>query len=201
MSAALLRVCSSIAALPVDDVDTDQIIPGRFLTTTARVGLGRYLFHDWRVAADGQPRADFVLLRPEARGARVLVAGRNFGCGSSREHAAWALVDHGFQAVIAISFADIFRRNALKNGLVPVAVPAPVVARLLDAPSSTVVIDIEALELRLDDGLCVPFTLPPFARYCLLQGVDELAFLSSHQAAVEAYEATRTAFVSGGQRS
>lgn len=199
MSAPLRVVRSSIAALPVDDIDTDQIIPGRFLTTTERAGLGRYLFHDWRVTPDGQPRADFALHRPEARGARVLVAGRNFGCGSSREHAAWALTDWGFQAVIAVSFADIFRRNALKNGLVPVAAPAPVVTRLLAAGAAEVAIDIEALELRLEDGVRVPFALPAFARFCLLQGVDELAFLLSHQPAADAFEATRSTFVSGGQ--
>lgn len=202
MSGALRCVRSFTASLPVDDVDTDQIIPGRFLTTTQRVGLGRYLFFDWRLMPDGQPRPDGVLQGPEARGARVLVTGRNFGCGSSREHAAWALADYGFLAVIAPSFADIFQRNALKNGLVPVTLPSPLVTGLLANPGSAVSIDLERCEVEWTAAghapVRAPFSLPAFARYCLLQGVDELEFLLSHRDATEAYEATRPALVSGG---
>jgi 3-isopropylmalate/(R)-2-methylmalate dehydratase small subunit len=174
--------------LPMDDVDTDQIIPARFLKGTTRAGLGRSLFADRRYAADGSPRPEFPLNRPEAAGATVLVAGRNFGCGSSREHAVWALTDHGFRAVIAPSFADIFRGNALKNGLLPVAVPAEVHARLSAAPGASVTVDLQAQEVALPDGARVRFPVDPFARHCLLEGIDELAFLLGQEGAIAAYE-------------
>ena len=174
--------------LGLDDVDTDQIIPARFLKGTTRSGLGRSLFADRRYEADGSARADFPLNREEAAGAPVLVAGRNFGCGSSREHAVWALADHGFRAVIATSFADIFRGNALKNGLLPVALAPEAHARLLARPWAEVTVDLLAQEVALPDGARARFTVDPFARHCLLEGIDELDFLMGRAAAIAAYE-------------
>lgn len=181
-------VASRTLVMPSANIDTDQIIPARFLTTTTREGLGKALFADWRYDAEGQPRPDFLLNTPEAVGRSVLVAGRNFGCGSSREHAPWALVDFGFRAVISTEIADIFRSNALKNGLVPVIVDQQTHAWLLDHPGIEVVIDIERCALGLPDGRQVSFPLESFARYCLLNGVDELGFLMSRMAAIEEYE-------------
>ena len=172
----------------MDDVDTDQIIPARFLKGTTRTGLGQGLFADRRYAADGSPRPDFPLNAPQARGATVLVAGRNFGCGSSREHAVWALTDQGFRAVISTSFADIFRQNALKNGLLPVAVTKDAHARASAAPDSEVTVDLQAQQLVLADGTRAPFTIDPFARHCLLEGIDELDFLRGQEAAIAAHE-------------
>jgi 3-isopropylmalate/(R)-2-methylmalate dehydratase small subunit len=180
------RIVSRTVHLPLEDVDTDQIIPARFLKGTSREGLGRWLFADWRYDASGAPRPEFVLNRPEALGARVLVAGRNFGCGSSREHAVWALRDHGFAAVVSTAFADIFFNNALKNGLVPVQVDAFTHARL--AGDAEVAVDLEACTLTLADGTTAAFPVPPFARYCLLNGTDELQFLLSQEPAIAAYE-------------
>ena len=174
--------------LPMEDVDTDQIIPARFLKGTTRTGLGQGLFADRRYAADGSLRPDFPLNRKEAAGASVLVTARNFGCGSSREHAVWALVDQGFRAVIGPSFADIFRSNALKNGLVPVAVPAEVHARLAAAPGATVTVSLEAQEVTLPDGTRVAFDVDPFARHCLMEGIDEMEFLLGQEGAIAAYE-------------
>jgi 3-isopropylmalate/(R)-2-methylmalate dehydratase small subunit len=179
---------STTVVLPIDNVDTDQIIPARFLKVTSKAGLGQHLFADWRYEKDGTPKTDFVLNRPESQGARVLVAGDNFGCGSSREHAPWALVDHGFRAVVSTSIADIFTNNALKNGLVPVIVDQAVHARLLGAPGLEVSIDIESQSLALADGTSATFPIDPFARYCLLNGVDELAFLLSQDEIIGAYE-------------
>lgn len=183
---------SRAALLLLDDVDTDQIIPARFLTTTVRSGLGEYLFADWRVDAAGAPRPDFVLNRPESRGAKILVAGRNFGCGSSREHAPWALCDYGFRAVIAKSFADIFSGNALKNGLLPVAIAevahASLVEQLRLAPESSVAVDLVREVVTLPDGEECAFPIDPFARRCLLDGMDQLAFLLSAEAEIAAYE-------------
>jgi len=188
MSAAVKEVRSRTVVLPSDNIDTDQIIPARFLVTTTREGLGARLFNDWRYDAAGQPRPDFVLNRLEAHGARVLVGGRNFGCGSSREHAVWALQDYGFAAVISDSFADIFRGNALKNGLVTVQVPSTIHQHLLTAPAGEVVVDVEATLLTLTDGTKSAFPLEPFARYCLLNGVDELQFLLSKGGEIAKYE-------------
>jgi 3-isopropylmalate/(R)-2-methylmalate dehydratase small subunit len=176
--------------LPMDDVDTDQIIPARFLKGTTRTGLGQGLFADRRYAADGTPRADFPLNRPDAAGAPVLVTGRNFGCGSSREHAVWALMDQGFRAVIGPSFADIFRGNALKNGLLPIAIPAEAHARLAAAEGASVTVDLQAQEVTLPDRTHVRFTVDPFARHCLLEGIDEMEFLLSQEPAIAAYERT-----------
>jgi 3-isopropylmalate/(R)-2-methylmalate dehydratase small subunit len=176
--------------LPMTNVDTDQIIPARFLTTTTREELGKRLFADWRYAADGSPRQDFVLNRPEAAGCEILVTGRNFGCGSSREHAPWALLDYGFRAVISTEIADIFRNNSLKNGLLPVVVDEQTSAWLLAHPGVEVTLDLERATLSLPDGHSVPFPIEAFARYCLLNGVDELGFLLKHQEQIAAFERT-----------
>jgi 3-isopropylmalate/(R)-2-methylmalate dehydratase small subunit len=182
---------SRIAVLSRENVDTDQIIPARFLTVTDKSGLGKALFADWRYDEAGAPRPDFVLNRPEAAGCAILVAGDNFGCGSSREHAPWALWDHGFRAVISTRIADIFRSNALKNGLVPVVIDAVSHARLLAAPGAAVRIDLERRTVTLPDGGEVAFPIDPFARYCLLNGVDELGFLLAQGEAIAAYEEAR----------
>jgi 3-isopropylmalate/(R)-2-methylmalate dehydratase small subunit len=179
---------SRTVVLPRENVDTDQIIPARFLKVTDRAGLGKVLFSDWRYGPDGAPRPDFVLNRPEAQGCRVLVAGDNFGCGSSREHAPWALVDAGFRAVVSTRIADIFRNNALKNGLLPVVLDAAAHARLLAAPGARVRIDVAAQTLTLPDGTAAPFPIDRFAKYCLLNGVDELGFLLGREKAIAAYE-------------
>ncbi len=181
------EIRSRTVVLPVDNVDTDQIIPARFLVTTSREGFGKALFADWRFEADGRPKAGFALNRPGAVGARVLVAGRNFGCGSSREHAVWALQAGGFEAVVSTAFADIFRGNALKNGLVPVQVDEATHARLVEAPGLEVAIDVDARRLSVGAD-CVSFPLEPFARYCLRNGLDELAFLLSREREIAAYE-------------
>jgi 3-isopropylmalate/(R)-2-methylmalate dehydratase small subunit len=180
---------SKTVVLPIDNVDTDQIIPARFLKGTSKQGLGKQLFSDWRYDASGAPRPDFVLNRPEAAGAAVLVAGDNFGCGSSREHAPWALHDHGFRAVVSTSVADIFRNNALKNGLLPIVVEPAIHQRLLATPGTQVTVSLEAQTLTLSDGTQARFTIDPFARYCLLGGMDELDYLLAQDPAITAFEA------------
>jgi 3-isopropylmalate/(R)-2-methylmalate dehydratase small subunit len=179
---------SRTVVLPVSDVDTDQIIPARFLTTTTRSGLGANLFADWRYGSDGAPKPDFVLNRPEAQGCTILVAGNNFGCGSSREHAPWALTDHGFRAVVSTQIADIFRNNSLKNGLLPVIVDQATHGWLMAHPGAEVTIDLESTSLTLPSGEAVRFPLEPFARYCLMNGVDELGFLLRRDKEIRAYE-------------
>jgi 3-isopropylmalate/(R)-2-methylmalate dehydratase small subunit len=179
---------SRTAVLPYTNIDTDQIIPARFLRTTVREGLGAQLFADWRYAPDGTPRTEFPLNQPAAQGCRILVAGRNFGCGSSREHAPWALLDGGFQAVISTEIADIFRNNSLKNGLLPVVVSEDIGAWLLEHPGAEIGIDLERSALLLPDGRAVNFPIEPFARYCLLHGVDELGHLLAQLPQIEAYE-------------
>ena len=181
------RLTSRTVLLLQDNVDTDQIIPARFLKGTSRDGLGQHLFADWRADAAGQPRREFVLNRPETQGAKVLVAGKNFGCGSSREHAVWALRDFGFRAVVALSFADIFRNNALKNFVVPVQIDSDAHARLVKT-GGEVTIDVEALRITLPDGTSSSFPLEPFSRHCLIEGVDELAYLIAQEADIAAYE-------------
>jgi 3-isopropylmalate/(R)-2-methylmalate dehydratase small subunit len=181
---------SKTVLLPVDNIDTDQIIPARFLKTISKDGLGDQLFFDWRYEADGSPKADFVLNTGAAQGCAVLVAGDNFGCGSSREHAPWALTQFGFKAVISTSFADIFKNNSLKNGLLPLTVPKEVHEKLLAAPS-TVKVDLEARTLTLADGTAVEFPIDAFSRMCLLEGTDELGFVLKHDAQISAYEAQR----------
>lgn len=182
---------SRTVVLAVSDIDTDQIIPARFLTTTTREGLGKHLFEDWRYGADGTPRADFVLNQPEAAGCRILVAGDNFGCGSSREHAPWALTDYGLRAVVSTQFADIFRNNSLKNGLLPVQVEPDTHRWLLENPGAEVTIDLETSTLTLPTGAAVRFPIEHFARYCLTNGVDELGFLLGREAQIAAYEQQR----------
>jgi 3-isopropylmalate/(R)-2-methylmalate dehydratase small subunit len=179
--------------LPGSNIDTDQIIPARFLTTTTREGLGRSLFADWRYDAQGAPRPDFVLNRPEALGCQILVAGHNFGCGSSREHAPWALLDYGFQAVISTEIADIFRSNSLKNGFLPIVVDQASSDWLVANPGAEVTIDVAATTLTLPTGTHVKFPLEDFSRYCLLNGVDELGFLLDRSAQIDAYEQRRQA--------
>ncbi len=184
---------SRTAVLPFDNVDTDQIIPARFLRATTREGFGKNLFADWRYDASGTPRADFVLNQTATQGCSVLVAGRNFGCGSSREHAPWALTDYGFRAVVSTEFADIFRANSLKNGLVPVLADEATAAWLLANPGAEVTIDLESSTLALPNGTRVTFPIEPFARYCLMNGVDELGFLLKQAPAIEAFERRQAA--------
>ena len=179
---------SRTVVLPIDNIDTDVIIPARFLKVTTRDGLGRWLFANWRFDEDGTPRADFVLNRPEATGARILVAGDNFGCGSSREHAPWALLDHGFLAVVSTQIASIFRANALKNGLLPIEVEPTFHRRLAAEPGCEVTIDLEALTISIASGGSASFPIDPFDRHCLLQGIDHLTFLLQHEEAITEFE-------------
>ncbi len=189
----VVRIASRTVVLPGDDVDTDRIIPARFLTGTRAEGLGGALFADWRRDGAGELRPDFPLNRKEAEGARILVAGANFGCGSSREHAAWALRDAGFAAVVSPGFADIFEANAIRNGLVPVKLPEPAHASLVRAPGAEVVIEVAAGTVSLPDGAVVPFPLPPFARRCLTTGLGAFDFLLSQEAAIARFEGARQA--------
>jgi len=184
----IVRLRSRTVVMPSTDIDTDQIIPARFLTTTTREGLGKALFADWRYDSDGNPRPDFILNRPESQGCAILVAGRNVGCGSSREHAPWALADYGFRAVISTQIADIFSNNALKNGLLPIVVDEATHAWLLANPGAEIAIDLETRSLALPDGRTVAFPLEDFARYCLMNGVDELGYLLSKVPDIERYE-------------
>ena len=190
---AIKKIQSRTVVMPSTNIDTDQIIPGRFLTTTTKEGLGQQLFADWRYDADGKPKPDFILNRPEAEGCRILVAGRNLGCGSSREHAPWALLDFGFQAVISTEIADIFRNNSLKNGLLPIVVDDATHAWLLAHPGAEVTIDLESSTLLIEGREPVSFPIDPFARYCLLNGVDELGFLLSKDPEIRVYEDRRRA--------
>ncbi len=188
----VVRIASRTVLLGADNVDTDQIIPARFLTGIRRDGLGAGLFADWRRDSEGALRQDFPLNRPEAEGARILVAGANFGCGSSREHALWALTDHGFAAVVSPSIADIFKGNAVRNGLVPAeiepAAHASLVAQLRADPRADLVIDVAAGTVTLPDGGTAGFRLPPFARRCLLTGLGPLDFLLEQKPAIGLYE-------------
>jgi 3-isopropylmalate/(R)-2-methylmalate dehydratase small subunit len=178
--------------VPANDIDTDQIIPARFLKTTDKKGLGESLFADWRYDASGAPRGEFPLNAPRAQGAQILVAGDNFGCGSSREHAPWALAGFGFRAVVATSFADIFRNNALKNGLLPVAIDGPAHAALLASlaadPEAELRVDLAAQTLALPGGTAVRFPIDPFSRTCLLEGVDELGYILRFADRIAAHE-------------
>jgi 3-isopropylmalate/(R)-2-methylmalate dehydratase small subunit len=185
---AITTLRSRTVVLPYDDIDTDQIIPARFLTTTTKQGLGAGLFADWRYRADGSQRTDFALNDPDSRGAAVLVAGRNFGCGSSREHAPWALLDYGIRAVISTEIADIFKNNSLKNGLLPVIVDAQCHRWLLDHPGVEVTVDLETTTLALPDDRRVQFPIDAFSRYCLMNGIDQLGFLLEHEQTIARYE-------------
>ena len=186
---------SPMVPLPATNVDTDQIIPARFLKTITREGLGANLFCDWRYDAQGKPKPDFILNQPHVEGARVLLVGDNFGCGSSREHAPWALMQFGFRAVISTSFADIFRGNSLKNGLLPVIVPPDVHAELFAAvekePNATVKIDLARQTLTTPAGRQIGFPVDGFSKHCLLEGVDELGYMLQHEAKIAAFEAKR----------
>jgi 3-isopropylmalate/(R)-2-methylmalate dehydratase small subunit len=186
---------SRLLPLPVDNIDTDQIYPGRFLTVTTKDGLASQLFADWRYNPDGTPKPDFVLNRPGAGGAQILLAGDNFGCGSSREHAPWALTANGFRAVISTSFADIFRNNALKNGLVPIIVDQgthrALFALVQANPGAEVEVDMATRMLTMPDGTAVHFPIDPFSQRCLLEGVDELGYLLSLAPRIAAYEHER----------
>ncbi len=186
---------SKTVVIPIDNIDTDQIIPARFLKTTSMEGLGDNLFLDWRYLADGSPNPDFPLNKPSARGAQILVAGANFGCGSSREHAPWALTQYGFKAVISTSFADIFKGNALKNGLLPIVMPPDIHAELLKWPGITLKINLAAQTVTLAGGRTVEFPIDPFAKHCLLEGVDELGYMMKQEPAIAAYEANRAGSV------
>jgi 3-isopropylmalate/(R)-2-methylmalate dehydratase small subunit len=185
---AIHTITSRSVVLRQTNIDTDQIIPARFLSTTERKGLGKHAFNDWRWIADGVPNPDFVFNRPEAAKRSILLAGRNFGCGSSREHAPWALADLGLRAVVSSQIADIFRSNALKNGLVPVVLDEEVVQTLMRAPDDELTIDVAARELRTPDGRSYPFPLDAFARTCLLEGVDEFGYLLARIPDIQAYE-------------
>ncbi len=190
---------ATCVALPIENIDTDQIIPARYLKTTDKAGLGEALFADWRYDSQGNPNPDFPLNRPEAAGAQILIAGHNFGCGSSREHAPWALQGYGFRAVISTYFADIFRNNALKVGLLPVVVDDATHRQLLsmveEDPSTPVTIDLESQQVRLPDGQTITFPIDAFAKYCLLNGVDQLGFLLSQEEAIAAFESRHPARV------
>ena len=185
---AVTRVRARTACLPESNIDTDRIIPARFLTTTTRAGLGKVAFNDWRYREDGTPDPEFALNKPAAQGAEILVAGRNFGCGSSREHAPWALRDFGLRAVISAEIADIFRSNALKNGLLPVVLDAAVVDELLANPGITLDIDVAASTVTLPDGRRFGFPIDGFARTCLLEGVDQLGYLLKQSSAIQSFE-------------
>jgi 3-isopropylmalate/(R)-2-methylmalate dehydratase small subunit len=182
------KLQSKTVVLPIDNIDTDQIIPARYLKSISKEGLGEGLFRDWRFHTDGSPKPEFVLNQPDAQGAQILVAGDNFGCGSSREHAPWALTQHGFRAVISTSFADIFRGNSLKNGLLPVIVPADVHKELLASPGMVLTVDLPGQKLILPDGRAVAFPIDSFSKMCLLDGVDELGYMLQQDAAITAYE-------------
>jgi 3-isopropylmalate/(R)-2-methylmalate dehydratase small subunit len=187
---------SRLVPLPINDIDTDQIIPARFLKTTTKQGLDRQLFNDWRYDAQGNPNPDFVLNQPRGQGAQVLLAGDNFGCGSSREHAPWALTQFGFRAVISTSFADIFKGNALKNSLLPIVVPPDVHAELFAAgPDAAVKIDLANQSLTTPSGRKVQFPIDEFSKQCLLQGVDELGYILRQESAIAAYESRRAASI------
>jgi len=193
------RLESRMVPLPIDNVDTDQIIPARFLKTISKAGLGDQLFNDWRYDAEGKPKPDFILNQPRAQGVEILLAGDNFGCGSSREHAPWALTQFGFRVVISTSFADIFRQNSLKNSLLPLVVPRDVHAELFALvrrdPETKVIVDVSTETLRLPDLRVVKFPIDPFARQCLLNGVDELGYILQQEEAITEYEDTHPALV------
>jgi 3-isopropylmalate/(R)-2-methylmalate dehydratase small subunit len=188
---AIRQLVSRTVVMPATDIDTDQIIPARFLTTTSRDGLGSKLFHDWRFANNGTDNPDFILNRPEAQGCEILVAGHNFGCGSSREHAPWALLDYGLRAVVSTEIADIFRSNSLKNGFLPIVVDHDTHAWLLQNPGVEIRIDVEESTITLPNGKSANFPIDEFARYCLLEGVDQLGFLRNHADEITRFEETR----------
>ena len=185
---------ASMVSIPTENIDTDQIIPARFLKVTDKDGLGENLFSDWRYNADGSPKEDFILNTEQAKKAKILVAGDNFGCGSSREHAPWAIMGYGFRAVISTSFADIFRNNSLKLGLLPIIVDKNTHLQLMslieEEPDTRIMVDLESQTVQLPDGRRVEFPIDTFSKTCILQGVDQLGYLQNHLATVETFEAT-----------
>jgi len=184
---------SRLVPLPVDNIDTDQIIPARFLKTISKDGLGDQLFYDWRYDASGNPKLDFILNTAEAKTSQILLAGDNFGCGSSREHAPWALTQYGFRAVISTSFADIFRANSLKNSLLPIVVPREIHAELFANPQGTVRVDLSSQSITLQNGRAVEFPVDSFAKHCLLEGIDELGYILQQDPAIRKFEAAHEA--------
>jgi 3-isopropylmalate/(R)-2-methylmalate dehydratase small subunit len=187
---------SRMVALPINNIDTDQIIPARFLKTTSKIGLDKQLFNDWRYDAQGNPNPDFIINQPQSQGAQILLAGDNFGCGSSREHAPWALTQYGFRAVISTSFADIFKQNSLKNSLLPIVVPADVHAELFAAgPDAVVKIDLPNQTLTTPSGRTVEFPVDNFSKHYLVEGVDELGYILNHAPDIAAYEAAYPAAI------
>lgn len=189
---AIQKLKSKTVVLANNDIDTDQIIPARFLTTTSKDGLGDKLFHDWRFNSDGSSNPQFVLNKEEFSDHRIIVAGRNFGCGSSREHAPWALLDYGIQAVISTEIADIFRSNALKNGLLPIVVNATTHSWLLDNPGAEIEIDVARSSITLPNGDVADYPIDSFARYCLLNGIDQLGFIQTHEQEILNFEESRS---------
>jgi 3-isopropylmalate/(R)-2-methylmalate dehydratase small subunit len=183
---------SRFVSMPIDNIDTDQIIPARFLKTISKAGLGDQLFYDWRYQADGSPKPDFVLNQPASKQRLILLAGDNFGCGSSREHAPWALTQYGFRAVLSTSFADIFKGNSLKNGLLPIVVSKEAHAWLFQHPESSVKIDLASQTITTADGKSHEFAVDPFMKHCLLEGVDELGYILAQTEAIAAFETSRT---------
>ena len=188
----LTQFTSATTVLAIEDVDTDQIIPARYLTTTTREGIGKALFADWRFDADGNAISDFPLNQPGAAERKILVAGRNFGCGSSREHAPWSLHDFGIRAVISTEIADIFRNNSLKNGLVPVIVDKDTHQWLLNNPGAEITVDVEAQEIRLPNGKAASFPIDGFARKCILEGIDQTGYLMQQQDKILDFESNRS---------
>lgn len=190
--AEFTTLTSRMVPLPVENIDTDQIIPARFLKATDKNGMGEALFADWRYNPDGSPRSGFVLNDPKYQGAQILLTGDNFGCGSSREHAPWALTGYGFRAVISTSFADIFRNNSLKNGLLPIIVDAETLKSLFDlveeAPGAEIAVDLEVQTVVFPDGSTVSFPIDPFSKTCLLKGVDQLGYIMSFENEIAAFE-------------
>lgn len=189
---AITIIRSRTVVMPTKDIDTDQIIPARFLTTISREGLGKFLFNDLRLDDQGRMNKDFVLNQPDASGCEILVGGNNFGCGSSREHAPWALLDYGFKAVVSTEIADIFTHNSLKNGFLPIVVDTDTHTTLLEHPGMEITIDLAMQKLTLDDGTAVKFPIDAFSRDCLLQGIDQLGYLQQQLAAIEKFEESRS---------
>ena len=189
---AVQQLSSCTVVLPMEDIDTDQIIPARFLTTTSKTGLGRHLFSYWRFNPDGSDKTEFVLNNSNVADCQILVAGNNFGCGSSREHAPWALLDYGIRAVVSTAIADIFRSNSLKNGLLPIVVDDETHAWLIENPGVEVTIDVAASTLTLPDGRSVNYPIDSFAKYCLLEGIDQLGYLQQHDDQISRFEETRS---------
>ena len=188
---AVTHIKSRTVVLATKDIDTDQIIPARFLTTTSRDGLGQSAFYDLRYNKDGGEKTEFPLNETTARGCEILVAGNNFGCGSSREHAPWALLDYGFKAIISTEIADIFRNNSLKNGLVPIVVSKDIHRWLIDNPGAALEIDVANATLTMPDGKTIEFAIDGFAKYCLVEGIDQLGFLQQHLERIANFEETR----------